>query len=66
MLNRNSTIYNFINLIDMDIEKKFAFIPRIVYTWRRSNSRAIIWMQHYYIKPNKIYCLKLGTFSYEF
>ena len=58
--------------------KKFALFPRVVGTWR--NTRALIWLQSYYIKqPSEFvalsedsskvgdtYCLKLGKLSIEF
>ena len=56
---------------------KFAWIPTLVITWR--NTRAIVWLQRYYIKqPSELiplgrerinigekYCLKIGAFSVE-
>ena len=58
------------------IETKFALLPRLVDTWRPQGTKAIIWLQTYYIKTEKIpfkneysvdkYVLHLGLFSYEF
>lgn len=60
------------------IKKKFAWLPRVVWTWRPSPSKALIWMQVYYHKigkeyihpfgvvcVNEKYCLKIGPLSRE-
>ena len=48
------------------IKKKYAWFPVYVNTWRPKKTKAIIWLQQYYERNNKTYCLKLGFFSYEF
>lgn len=51
----------------MEVDKiKFAWIPTLVYTWRKSPTEAIIWMQHYKKRGRNKYCDYLGFFSYEF
>lgn len=45
---------------------KYAFLPKIVKTWRPKGTKAIIWFQHYNINKDGAYCLKLRRFSYEF
>ena len=48
--------------------QKYAYIPTMVNTWR--NTKAIVWLQPYYIKINYEqeckYCLSLRLFSIEF
>lgn len=49
------------------IKRKYAWIPKHVYTWRLKGTTAIIWLQTYYQYDNgKKYCNHLGFFSYEF
>jgi hypothetical protein len=53
------------------IQKRYAWLPTIVDTWRSSPTKAIIWLQEYYVQKyyvqdSKPYCLRLGTFSHEF
>jgi len=48
------------------VTKKYAWFPIVVTTWRPSTSKAIIWLQEYYIQNSDAYCLRLGTFSHEF
>lgn len=52
--------------MESQIKEKFAYLPKVVSTWRRTPTKALIWLQKYYIKGNEIYCLKIGTFSHEF
>ena len=61
-----STLKHEIMYDNIKIIKKFAYLPIIVPTWRRIPTKALIWMQTYYVKNNKKYCLHLGMFSYEF
>lgn len=58
------------------IERKFAWFPMTVRTWR--NTRVLIWMQYYYHKTgedisyfvtfsvDEKYILKMNVFSIEF
>lgn len=47
--------------------RRYAWRPRIVSTWRRNGSRAIIWLQSYVEREDgHRYCGHLGYFSYEF
>lgn len=48
------------------VQKKYAWFPIVVDTWRPRGSRAIIWLQEYYVQYYRPYCLRLGTFSHEF
>lgn len=45
---------------------KYALFPKIVKTWRPKGTKAIVWLQKYYINEDGPYCLKLGRMSYEF
>jgi hypothetical protein len=47
--------------------KKYAWFPKIVHTWRRNGSRAVIWLQSYIADENgSRHIDHLGLFSYEF
>ena len=60
--------------------RKFAWLPVIVWTWRPTPSRAIVWLQGYFVlgeadkfsrlngnpEPGGKYCTRLGVFSIEF
>jgi len=48
------------------VKKKYAWFPIVVTTWRSSTTKAIIWLQEYYVQYSIPYCLRLGTFSHEF
>ena len=45
---------------------KFAWLPKIVRTWRPQGTKAIIWMQRYFKNERGAYVTRLGFFSYEF
>ena len=45
---------------------KYAWLPKYIKTWRPKGTKAIIWMQKYYVNGNSEYCKHLGFFSYEF
>lgn len=44
------------------IERKFAWLPMIVWTWR--NTRVFIWMQGYYHKTGEDFS-EFGTFAVD-
>ena len=61
----------------MPTKRRFAWVPTIVSTWR--NTRALVWMQHYFVKGadrftalcgdsaiGEKYCNRLGALSVEF
>jgi hypothetical protein len=48
------------------IKIKYAIFPIILDTWRPRKSKAIIWLQKYYLNGENKYCKNLGFFSYEF
>ncbi len=59
---------------------KFAWLPIVVWTWRRTPSKALVWLQYYQVNTNsgpytrlgvntpegEKSCSYLGFFSYEF
>lgn len=45
------------------IKTKFAWLPIIVHTWRRT--RALIWFQFYFHKKGKEYCHPFGIISVD-
>lgn len=49
-------------------KKKYAWLPKIVFTWRPSTTRAVIWLQSYIIdyETGQKHVGHLGLFSYEF
>jgi len=63
----------------MKTRRKFACIPTVVWTWRKAQTRALIWLQWYSVygadkfvplngtpQIGEKYCDKLGLFSIEF
>lgn len=48
------------------IQKKFAWIPTIVRTWRPRGTKALVWMQSYYVNKQGKYINHLGFLSFEF
>lgn len=46
--------------------KKFAWLPRIVRTWRPKGTKALIWLQTYFVNSDGAYCNHLGLLAKEF